>query len=196
MAGIREQQKAEKKKKLLDAAYDCFVDKGVHKTSIDDIVARAGVAKGTFYLYFTDKSDLSDQLCVSLSKKILFHAYHVVKRQAVSGYTATVLAFVDAIIEYLKQHKPLLALLEKNLSWPIIEKELSGMEDEEFRHITDLLLDNPHRPNESRETAVKYVYSILALCGSVGYSSIIDEQPDTIDNMKPVLYDIIARILK
>lgn len=196
MAGIREQQKAEKKKKLLDAAYDCFVEKGVHKTSIDDIVARAGVAKGTFYLYFTDKSDLSDQLCVDLSKKILFHAYHVVEQQAVTGYTATVLAFVDAIIEYLKQNKPLLALLEKNLSWPTIEKELSGIEDEEFRHITDLLLDNPHRPNDSRDTAVKYVYSILALCGSVGYSSIIDGQPDTIDNMKPVLYDIIARILK
>lgn len=43
---------------------------------------------------------------------------------------------------------------------------------------------------------MKYIYSILAMCGSVGYSSIIGSQPDTIDNTKPVLYDIITRILE
>ena len=49
MPGLREVQKAEKKANLLQAAYTCFLEKGIHKTSIDDIVARANVAKGTFY---------------------------------------------------------------------------------------------------------------------------------------------------
>ncbi len=194
MAGIREQQKAEKKRKLLDAAYRCFVEKGLHKTSIDDIVARAGVAKGTFYLYFADKAHLSDQLYISLSKKILLHAYHEVEKQEINDYIPLVLAFVDAIIEYLRSNKSVLALMGKNFSWPPIEKEL--MEDEEFRHVAQLLTNNPYRPDDTPETVVKYVFSLLALCGSVGYSSIIKGEPDTIDNMKPVLYDIITRALQ
>lgn len=193
MAGIREQQKAEKKRKLLDAAYHCFVEKGLHKTSIDDIVERAGVAKGTFYLYFADKTHLSDQLYITLSKKILLHAYHEVEKQEITEYIPLVLAFVDAIIEYMKENKPVLALMEKNFSWPPLQKEL--LADEDFRRVTDLLMNNPHRPGESRETIINYVFCLLALCGSVGYSSIIKGEPDTIDNMKPVLYDIITRTL-
>lgn len=41
---------------LLDAAAALFVEKGLGATSIDDIVERAGVAKGTFYHYFPDRA--------------------------------------------------------------------------------------------------------------------------------------------
>ena len=42
---------------LVDAAFGVFMDKGVAATSVDDIVEAAGVAKGTFYLYFKTKDD-------------------------------------------------------------------------------------------------------------------------------------------
>ena len=42
---------------LVDAAFRVFVDKGVAASSVDDIVGVAGVAKGTFYLYFKTKDD-------------------------------------------------------------------------------------------------------------------------------------------
>lgn len=47
---------------LLDAAASLFVEKGVAATSIDDIVERAGVAKGTFYHYFSDRTAMLDAL--------------------------------------------------------------------------------------------------------------------------------------
>ncbi len=40
---------------ILEAARDLFVDKGYHSTTVDDIVGRVEVARGTFYLYFPDK---------------------------------------------------------------------------------------------------------------------------------------------
>ncbi|WP_244544219.1 MULTISPECIES: TetR/AcrR family transcriptional regulator [unclassified Beijerinckia] len=43
---------------LLSAAADLFVSKGIEATTVDDIVARAGVAKGTFYHYFPTKADV------------------------------------------------------------------------------------------------------------------------------------------
>ena len=50
-----ESNKNKKLNKLLDTAFQLFTDKGIHHTSIQDIVNHAGVAKGTFYLYFKDK---------------------------------------------------------------------------------------------------------------------------------------------
>ena len=44
--------KKKKRESLLDSAFSLFINNGFHKTSISDIVEAAGVAKGTFYLYF------------------------------------------------------------------------------------------------------------------------------------------------
>ncbi len=43
---------------LVDAALLAFASKGVAGTSVDDIVRAAGVAKGTFYLYFETRDDI------------------------------------------------------------------------------------------------------------------------------------------
>lgn len=50
------------KTRLLIAAADIFCGKGYGGTRISDIVARAGVAQGTFYLYFESKTAIFQQL--------------------------------------------------------------------------------------------------------------------------------------
>ena len=62
MPDERESRKERKRQSLLAAAYGLFTEKGVAKTSVDEIVRRANVAKGTFYLYFQDKDQLLQQL--------------------------------------------------------------------------------------------------------------------------------------
>src|SRR4051812_32457589 len=44
--------------RIREAANDLFLRKGVDKTTVDEIVAKAGIAKGTFYLHFQRKEDL------------------------------------------------------------------------------------------------------------------------------------------
>jgi AcrR family transcriptional regulator len=67
--------KAERRQQILTAARDEFAKRGYHQTTIDDIVAQAGVARGTFYLYFEDKravfSDLIDRFAVELGMTIV-----------------------------------------------------------------------------------------------------------------------------
>ena len=53
--GKVEHNKRQKRDSLLDSAFSLFINNGFTKTSISDIVKQAGVAKGTFYLYFRDK---------------------------------------------------------------------------------------------------------------------------------------------
>ena len=47
---------------LLDAALDVFFEKGFAAARLEDIAARAGVSKGTVYLYFNSKEDVFDAL--------------------------------------------------------------------------------------------------------------------------------------
>src|SRR4051794_10701515 len=43
---------------ILAAALDCFAERGFAATRVEDVAARAGVTKGTVYLYFQTKEDL------------------------------------------------------------------------------------------------------------------------------------------
>jgi AcrR family transcriptional regulator len=55
---------------LLNAAREVFAEKGFEGTKISEIVARVGVAQGTFYLYFPSKISLVYALAEMLQKKI------------------------------------------------------------------------------------------------------------------------------
>lgn len=56
-------EKGEKRKKeLLKIAYQMFVQKGYEETSINDIIAEAHIAKGTYYYYFQSKEDTLEEV--------------------------------------------------------------------------------------------------------------------------------------
>lgn len=55
-----------KRKKIADAARELFADFGYKSVSMDQIAQKAGVAKGTLYLYYKDKNDLLFKLAEEL----------------------------------------------------------------------------------------------------------------------------------
>ncbi|HJV63037.1 MAG TPA: TetR/AcrR family transcriptional regulator [Albitalea sp.] len=55
---LRQRRKEARPQELLDAALQLFVEKGFAATRSEEVAARAGVAKGTLYLYYPSKEDL------------------------------------------------------------------------------------------------------------------------------------------
>ena len=53
-----ERRKDARPGEILDAALELFVEKGFAATRLEDVAQRAGVSKGTVYLYFDSKDDL------------------------------------------------------------------------------------------------------------------------------------------
>lgn len=51
-----------RRQQVLRHAKRIFARKGYHRTNVADIIARAGIARGTFYLYFQNKKDLFEEL--------------------------------------------------------------------------------------------------------------------------------------
>lgn len=54
----RQRRKAERPAEIVNAATALFAERGFSATRLDDVARRAGVAKGTVYLYFDTKEDL------------------------------------------------------------------------------------------------------------------------------------------
>lgn len=66
-----EENKRKKQEALFNTAFELFTTKGINNTAISDIVEKAGVAKGTFYLYFKDKYDIRDKLIIRKTSFLL-----------------------------------------------------------------------------------------------------------------------------
>jgi AcrR family transcriptional regulator len=90
---------------IIASAARLFRDKGVRAVSIDDVVRGAGIAKGTFYLYFKSKDDLLEQLALAVVRQMVVAAEAASQGQgnALDRFAAAVLAMqqVDQDQRYL-----------------------------------------------------------------------------------------------
>jgi AcrR family transcriptional regulator len=63
-------EKTRRRRQILDAAASVFAARGYHETAVSDIIEEAGIARGTFYLYFESKrgvfGELIDKFLVEL----------------------------------------------------------------------------------------------------------------------------------
>lgn len=98
-----------RKKMLLDAAKEVFAEKGYHDTRVSDIVQRAGVAQGTFYLYFKNKRSIFNVL-MELFFHLVFGTFrdeeieHLKTKEA---YAEHIKAIYRDIFQVLKDNKEL-----------------------------------------------------------------------------------------
>lgn len=65
----RQENALKTRQKLLDVTNELIKEKGFYKLSIGDITERAGVAKGTFYIYFKHKEEIVLEICKNLFKE-------------------------------------------------------------------------------------------------------------------------------
>ena len=95
-----EGKKQEKRRALLDAAYELFLERGTAKTSVEDITSRAKVAKGTFYLYFQDKGAVMQALLGRVSYQLLSEACMAVEQQTeLQTFPDKMVAVIDHILK-------------------------------------------------------------------------------------------------
>ena len=67
----RAERQIERRQAILDAALEEFAASGYAATRLDDVARRAGIAKGTIYLYFRDKESLFQELVRAMLSPIV-----------------------------------------------------------------------------------------------------------------------------
>ena len=202
--GTVEGKKQEKRRALLEAAYDLFLERGAAKTSVEDITSRAKVAKGTFYLYFKDKYDLRDRLVRHKAELILENAYEALSEAARTGSARLdtledkVVFFSDSILTQLSEDKVLLKFITKNLSWAFLKRDVSTLDAPDCRNTS--FADRLQA--YFSESAVKYrnpevlLYMIVEFIGSTCYSAVIDGEPMPFEKIKPEILTAVRAIMR
>ena len=94
-----------------------------------------------------------------------------------------------------KRNKLVLRLVERNFSWPMVAKQMSERRGPLWARLMRDLEASPLAARYTEDELFKMIFVIIEMLGSVCYSSIIEGKPDTVDNMKPVLYGIVRKIL-
>ena len=182
-------KKNEKYTKILDTALGLFEKNGTHLVSIDEIVKGAGVAKGTFYLYFKDRYDLISTLIIEKASKYMSLLSDEYEPRDFGNVSTSVHHYIEYISDFLQKNKTLCILIEKNLNTCVnaVAQTKEGPIKELYEKIFSELINCGVSEAEARAKLYLYIELIVSSC----CNAIIRETPYTIEELKPHLCQII-----
>lgn len=184
------QKKNEKYQNLITAAFELFEHNGVASVSIDDIVKKAGVAKGTFYLYFKDKFDLISKLILKKATDFLHLDAENVQIQNDEDLDHCIARFVDILVTFLEKNKTLTLLIDKNVD-VCISAMIENREGPVKALYDNILAFFESRGFSAEEVRIKmyiYIDMIVSSC----CNAILRGKPYSLQEIKPHLYEIVA----
>lgn len=185
-----------KENSLLKTAFEFFTTKGFSKTSITDIVSKAGVAKGTFYLYFKDKYDIRNKLISHKSSQLFKKAIaDLGDKLDALPFEEKIIKVSDHIINQLNENQSLLTFISKNLSWAVFKTAITSPvsdDDVDFSSIYEKLLSEAPKGIKDPEIML---FMIIELVSSTCYSAILYKEPCSLEKLKPYLYNNIRMMI-
>lgn len=93
---------------ILEAAEQLFSEKSVSKVTINDIVQRTGIAKGTFYLYFESK----EALVWEYMDRKFGYADRWIKQIVLKGYSdEEICEIIDFLLSFIQKHMKMLKIM-------------------------------------------------------------------------------------
>lgn len=103
-----------KKELIVDAAIQVFCERGIEKTTVSHIVKAAGIAQGTFYLYFPSKLALMPVIAEEMVEKTMEIVQENVKEEA--SFQSKLEQLVEAIFLVARDYNEIQALIYAGLA--------------------------------------------------------------------------------
>ncbi|MEG0823969.1 MAG: TetR/AcrR family transcriptional regulator [Erysipelotrichaceae bacterium] len=192
----REINKLDKRNRLIASALDLFIINGVTKTSIDQIVKKANVGKGTFYLYFRDKDAISDAVILQASNDLFKYAAITTKKYAAPNITERLINMLDLIIDVFKEYPYIVKIFRTSLTWKFIENAIANPTNEKVYHLINDFFNYLLTFGYTNDEAFQLFFMILELVCSMSYTSLIMGVPSDIDKLKPILFNSIRAMIQ
>jgi AcrR family transcriptional regulator len=155
MRAPRTKPAAVRREELLSAAQRLFLEQGIGPTTVEDITARAGIAKGTFYLQFASKEALIEALRERFARDLLLGVEKAVGAVPDDDWKKKLSAWTHAAVQGYRESMRLHDLIFYAARPP----DSSGMTDNPLiDHLQGVLLAGAHarawQLESPRDTAV------------------------------------------
>lgn len=190
-------KKTEKKIRILDTAFSLFKDYTVTATAIDDIVKAAGIARGTFYLYFKDKNDLLEQIIIYKSAEYMKTVLRSTLADTLTeeaDFYDRLRRFLNRFIDFLIENKDMLPIMQKNLSSCV--KNIPDIYDEEITEIYKSVIKFMGSLGYTPDQAHKTVFIVIDMTGSVCADAILHSKPYPIEELRDTVIESALCIFK
>jgi AcrR family transcriptional regulator len=173
----------ERRTQILEHAARLFGDKGYHDTSISDIIASAGIARGTFYLYFENKRGIFEELVDGLLERLM-EAIRVVdtspgaasaRQQLIDNFTR--------VLELFSEQRALLSILLKGAVG--LDRDIDFKLSDFYEKVTDAI-ESSLRLGQQMRLVRSCDTRIAALIGLGAFKEVLHEvlrreEPGTAD---------------
>lgn len=103
-----------KKDRIVTAAIEVFIEKGIEKTKISDIVKLAGIAQGTFYLYFPSKLSVMPAIAEVMMERMIQTVKERVQKN--SPFIEKLSQMIDAIFDFIEEYHEIQAIMYAGLA--------------------------------------------------------------------------------
>ncbi|WP_285395327.1 TetR family transcriptional regulator [Lysinibacillus sp. fls2-241-R2A-57] len=127
----------DKKQKIIEATIDQFTTKGVENTKISDIVKAAGIAQGTFYLYFPSKFSVMPEIAKYAVEEIMKEIHASVNLH--DAFDNKIEQLVKAVFRITEEKKELFAVLYAGLAQSEHLKQWESIYSPFYNWVYDLL---------------------------------------------------------
>ena len=197
----RQKRSIEMKQRIMEAARLLFSEKGLHGTSSNEIVEKAGVSIGSFYSYFPDKRTLYLEVLESFINTV---SAHILSDAIEFRYTGEGLDIKETLYQYLKNvfrsfdidlrfHAQTIALRFTDAD---IGKIYDAAEKRELQYIKNILIQF-HKSRalgiEDIDMAAKIIHgSIAYLVHSIKFFNYRSDEDRLINELAQSIFKYIA----
>ena len=189
-----EQEREYIRKRLKEEAANCLARYGVRRTTVDEIVKRVNIPKGTFYLFYKSKELLLFEVIQEQQEEINRELY-----QAVSGITAAELSaekLTDLVFGFYKKTESMLILrlLDVNEVELLARKLPREIVESHFRDDTDTIERMLALFPVKKEVDIKVISAAFhAIYFATLHKAEIGEQYD--EALYSLIYGIVTQII-
>jgi len=147
---LRERQKEFTRRQLLDAAHEEFASRGYASTTVEDIVARAGASRATFYMHFESKAQMVAEVAARL-QPMVDECCRRLDVALVAGSRGDLSGWLEYVFDWYAQYGGCLASWEGLIAVESgTQITVKGM----FRHLPEVMTDYVERwPLQQRAEA-------------------------------------------
>lgn len=188
-----------KEQRIIDEGFKLFTTKGIKNTSIQNIVDKANVAKGTFYLYFKDKYELRDIIIMKKSSRLFNNAIEKLQKTDIRNFSDQIIFIVDSVIDELSKDKLLLQFISKDLGLGVFNKAIAQMysyNESQSNSLRNLFLNGVKNNNIKLENPDATLFMIIELVSSTCFTCILYNEPLPMKKFKPILYCEIKKMIE
>ncbi|RAS77088.1 TetR family transcriptional regulator [Priestia endophytica] len=185
----------DKYKRILQASIEVISEKGLHKASISEIAKKAGIAQGTFYLYFKSKHDLIPAIADYLLTLTLKSVQEKVKEG--ESFWDTLKVLIADTFKITEKHKDIIVLVYSGLAFNHSLDKWELVYEPYYSWLGNVM-EKAVKQNEIRSTTnVKWTSkTIINLIENVAERYYIgQEQDQSLEKYQAELFNFIKRSL-